>query len=156
MEGFQETLLQIQSFFFQATTTKDSQGWNAQGNGMVTVSNPENNIIIFEESGFLSLPNQQKQLKCHNTYRWTFETPERIKLEHLRFGEENPVYLFHLVCQDDHTFSSICPHICDKDLYTAHLQLSPRRIILVWEIEGNTKNERIEYHYSTTKVFAPH
>ncbi|KOY87218.1 hypothetical protein AD998_14615 [bacterium 336/3] len=156
MEGFQETLLNIQSFFFQATTTKDTQGWNAQGNGIVTVSSPKKDIIIFEESGLLTLPNQQKQFKCHNVYRWTFETEKRIKLEHLRFGEENPVYLFHLVYQDTNTFSSICPHICDKDLYTAHLQLAPRRIVLVWEIKGDTKNERIEYHYSTTKIFAPH
>jgi len=154
MIDFKETLHLMQSFFFEATTTKGLQGWTAKGNGVVAISSPESNIIIFEEKGTLKLPHQNKFFKCSNLYRWTFEIDNRIKLEHLRFGEENPVYLFHLAYQGNHTFSSVCPHVCDKDLYTAELTFTQKNIRLVWEINGDTKNEHIEYYYSATKIFA--
>ncbi len=140
-----EYLLQICHFEFTAHTILGTKGWEGTGKGEVKVAQIDANTLIFYEKGiFLT---QNKTVKCYNTYRWTFED-ELIKLEHLRFGTENPVLLFYMQGRQENEFISVCPHVCDKDLYKATLQITDHDIELTWRIEGEEKNEIIGYHYT--------
>ena len=143
--NLKESLLQIRYFEFTAQTTLGTKGWEGTGKGEVKVAQIDANTLIFYEKGVFLVQN--KTVKCYNTYRWTFEG-ELVKLEHLRFGIENPVLLFYMQGRQENKFVSVCPHVCDKDLYKATLQVTDHDIKLMWCIEGKEKNEAISYHYT--------
>ena len=134
----------ITKFSFEAKSTLGNNGWNGVGEGEVKVSLAEGNVVVFEEKGFFITP-QQKKLACKNVYRWTFQK-DIIQLEHLRFGFENPVFLFSLVPKNLSDWVSACPHLCDKDSYNANLTLMQQKIMIVWHIKGE-KDETISYIY---------
>jgi hypothetical protein len=102
-------------------------------------------IYLFHEKGVFS--THGKAISCYNTYRWTFQE-ELVQLEHIRFGKENPVHLFYMQGRQDNMMVSVCPHVCDKDLYQAYLEITEKSIELTWRIEGNEKDETIDYHYT--------
>ncbi len=154
LKALKEKFYLVQYFEFKASTQLGKNGWEGVGNGNVRIEKIDENTIIFYENGkFLSnIQNAQnekptKEIKCSNVYRWIFEE-ESIKLEHLRFGTENPVYLFDLIHFQDNKMISKCGHVCDKDLYNAELFLFDDKILLHWRIFGEEKNEIIEYVYT--------
>lgn len=145
LEVLKQRLLAIAHFSFEASTTLGTQGWQGTGKGNVKSYLDEAGNLIFEEKGLFCLPTG-KELPCTNVYRWTFET-DVVKLEHLRFGANNPVYLFHLGFVGEQKFVSVCPHACDRDFYEATLTLSETVISLLWIVRGQEKDEKIEYFY---------
>ena len=82
-----------------------------------------------------------------NTYRWMFCNSGNIKLEHLRFGKDNPVFLVELFPSGKNEWSSIQPHNCNDDLYYAELKLENNNIILSWNVKGPTENYRLKTRY---------
>jgi len=86
-----------------------STGWTGTGVGTVDVSQSAADALVYTESGTWT-PNGGKQLSFTNVYRWTL-LPETLRLEHLRFGPENPVYLFDLAVIDDSRLGSVAPHV---------------------------------------------
>ncbi len=140
----------ITQFSFEAKSTLGTNGWNGVGEGEVKVVQEQENVLIFEEKGFFITP-QHKKISCRNVYRWTFQkgvTQENItvQLEHLRFGMQNPVFLFLLVPTNPFDWVSACPRLCDKGAYHANMILSHAQIMLVWRINGE-KDETISYLY---------
>ena len=98
----------IRSLQFNASSASGT-GWNGTGIGKVDVSEPASGVLVYNESGSWSL-NSGKQLSFTNVYRWTRQ-PTTLRLEHLRFGADNPVYLFDLGITDDSRMTSVDPHI---------------------------------------------
>jgi hypothetical protein len=100
--------------------------------------------LIFRESG--SWTNQAgKEVAIHNTYRWKLED-RAIRLEHLRFGPDAPVFLFALEAVGPGKLASSCPHVCAEDRYRAIMELGePLR--LCWTVKGPAMDETIEYQY---------
>ncbi len=69
-------------------------------------------------------------------------------LEHLRFGEDHPVYLFDLALAGEREWRSVSPHLCREDCYSAVLIVGDDNIVLRWSVNGPRKQETIEYVYS--------
>lgn len=70
-----------------------------------------------------------------------------MRLEHLRYGADNPVFLFDLAHHSGCEWREAAPHHCADDRYSAVLTLDDHRIILAWTINGPRKDESIEYVY---------
>ncbi len=120
-------------------------GWNGAGNGTVVVARPEPASMTFTESGFWR-PEGGRDIRFHNVFRWS-ATGATIRLEHLRFGVEHPVYLFELAQAGEREWRSVSPHQCQEDCYAAILIVDNDRIILRWSIDGPWKQETVEYAY---------
>lgn len=78
------------------TECLDAKGKQTKSlSGFVKVEKPHNNEIIFNEK--LYWENESRLLiNSRNTYRWILVNSGNIKLEHLRFGKDDPVFLVEL------------------------------------------------------------
>lgn len=85
-------------------------------------------------------------MNFRNVFRWT-RIEGNIRLEHLRFGTDNPVFLFDMVCQTDGTWRETRPHPCRDDCYSATLRLEEERVLVRWSVNGPKRNETIDYIY---------
>lgn len=121
-------------------------GWNGCGVGTVVVSGAGDGGMTFHEAGTWR-PDAGGEIRFRNVYRWTV-LGDRVRLEHLRFGADHPVYLFDLVPGDDGAWRSDSAHVCGEDCYSAGLWVEDGEVVLRWAIDGPRKRERIEYRYS--------
>lgn len=137
-------LQQVRHLEFVAHSEGET-GWNGRGIGSVIIESPTTEVLVFQESGTWH-PVAGRVVSFRNAYRWT-RCKDTLRLEHLRFGEKHPVYLFDLAPDTDTTWSSIQPHLCREDEYTALLQLQDSSVLLNWKIIGPTKKEEIIYRY---------
>ena len=143
-EKLKDLFLRVETLSFLSMSDQQT-GWNGSGNGEVEVL-LEGNQIIFEETGTWE-NNQGKKFGFKNTYRWTLQEAS-LKLEHLRFGSNAPVYLFDLQQVSSKNWSSVCSHKCDLDDYTASMSVEENKILLNWKVNGPQKNETINYCYT--------
>ncbi len=122
-------------------------GWTGTGRGTVEVELVDAATILFHERGTWT-PEGGRGTKFTNVFRWTVDPDGRfIRLEHLRFGAEQPVYLFDLVPASEQILVSSEPHVCREDLYAARLEYDAEIVHLTWTITGPKKDERIAYWY---------
>jgi hypothetical protein len=133
--------------FRARSQSKSPSGWDGDGEGRVEVArNAE--VLIYREEGYW-VQSGGPRLRFTNTYRWTLDaTTGVIRLDHLRFGPRQPVYLFDLVSVGDQALESACPHVCRNDLYAARLSLEANTLRLDWSVRGLGKFEDIEYVYT--------
>jgi hypothetical protein len=125
--------------------SQSGTGWSGTGTGTVSVEVPAPESIVFRESGIWRSPGGG-DLAFRNVYRW-LRSEETVRLEHLRFGENHPVFLFDLASETDAVWSSVAPHLCRDDRYAARLELLPDSVSLQWNIRGPEKDEEILYRY---------
>jgi hypothetical protein len=119
-------------------------GWNGSGRGTVQV---EVATLVFREQGSW-IPSGGREVSFKNVFRWTADPEGQfIRLEHLRFGPGNPVYLFDLVPVLAHVLVSAEPHVCREDLYSARMEFDRAGVHLTWTITGPKKDERVTYLY---------
>ena len=115
--------------------------------GEVKTESAPPNEIIFNE--FVRWNNEDSLLiNSKNIYRWTNLTSGNIKLEHLRFGKDNPVMLVELTQVSESQWESIEPHNCNRDLYSAKLKIENGKLVLSWTVKGPTENYSLETIYS--------
>lgn len=123
-------------------------GWNGVGKGTVLVDLLDPVTMVFHERGAWT-PDGGQEINFRNVFRWTLDSEGRsIRLEHLRFGADNPVYLFDLVPVCAEALEATEPHVCREDLYAARMEYDQDVIRLSWTITGPRKNESIAYVYS--------
>ena len=102
--------------------------------------------IIFKE--YLRWENENNLLlNSKNVYRWSFLNTGNIKLDHLRFGKNNPVFLVELFKATENTWKSRGPHDCNSDLYFAELVLQNENPVLSWEVKGPSENYSLKTVY---------
>jgi len=117
-------------------------------NGKVEVEAHPKDSLIFNES--IKWENGDNLLiNSKNIYRWTFLEFGNIKLEHLRFGTDHPVFLVELAKSGEKKWKSIEPHKCGMDLYSAELYLKNKQLVLIWTVKGPTENYALKTVYST-------
>ncbi|MEZ5315598.1 MAG: DUF6314 family protein [Chlamydiales bacterium] len=117
------------------------------GKGLVTISYHGDIHCIFHERGSWQSNNHQ-EFNFRNVFRWTLNRFEGLlTLEHLRFGEKHPVFLFHLTPVNENTLESLHTHVCGKDTYFGKMTLLPPNLELIWRILGPKKNDKIRYTY---------
>ena len=136
-------LSRVRSLQFVAQSGS-ATGWKGRGRGSVVVEAFGDDVQTFTESGTWHT-EAGRELRFHNVYRWT-RTDPTLRLEHLRFGIDHPVYLFDLAQTGDGEWRSVSPHLCGEDRYSAVL-LVGNSLTLRWEVVGPTKQEVIEYDY---------
>lgn len=140
-------LSEITELRFVARSTKES-GWNCTGVGTVVVSKTTSKTIIYSETGTLKSESGQKS-NFSNIFRWTLnDLGNSIRLEHLRFGPDNPIFLFDLAPIRDQIWKSAVPHQCINDSYSAVLKWIGRQFEMRWTIKGPNKDEDLQYWYS--------
>lgn len=123
-----------------------SKEWNRRGKGEVLVTK-EPNSLLFHEKGHWLTPHGE-EVTFTNVFRWTFDRDAAlITLEHLRFGPDVPVFLFHLAPTSRHSLTSVDAHLCGGDTYFGKIQLDRYGLKLNWRVIGPKKNEEIDYFY---------
>jgi uncharacterized protein DUF6314 len=127
--------------------SKCTMEWNRKGKGAVHIKQ-EPNSLIFQESGTWHGEGERPHNYC-SSFRWTLNRLDKlISLEHLRLGEHNPIFLFHLVPSEDNRLESLTPHLCGEDSYFGWLKYTPLFIQMNFKTIGPKKNEEIEYIYT--------
>lgn len=126
----------------------DARGdtWTGTGHGTVTVEAPAPEVITFTEAGNWRAPSGT-EFAFNNVFRWSLTGPEQVRLEHLRFGPDNPVVLFDVAPTDGGGWAPVSPHVCVKDCYDAELRVLADGVWVGWTVTGPKKRERIEYTY---------
>lgn len=106
-----DKLAKIQTLAFSSTSQgQGNSGWNGIGKGQVQIRQENDNVLIFNENGSWT-SKEGKDFAFTNTFRWTLDRFQHlIMLEHLRFGEHKPVFLFQLAQVDNQTLESIIKH----------------------------------------------
>lgn len=119
---------------------------NYRSEGTVQVIQLEN-TLIFKETG--TWKHSKDRLTYTNTLRWTRHWgPNLLSLEHLRYGESHPVFLFYLIPQTARTLVSKAVHLCQDDTYFGKLCIEGNNLKLIWQTIGPSKRETIESIYS--------
>ncbi len=121
-------------------------GWNGIGAGSVVVESPHAGVLNFAEAGSWR-PAAGEETRFQNVFRWELLGTELVRMQHLRFGEGSPVYLFDLAPDAASSWYSVSPHLCNEDSYSAELRLEEWGVFLRWLITGPRKQECIEYEY---------
>lgn len=122
-------------------------GWRGSGTGRV-----EREIcgeqLYFTERGTFSPAHGDQCVQTYNEFIWQRLDERRIALSHSRFGRENPVKLFDLVCDPNRAlWMSERPHLCGDDLYSGTLAYSDAILHFHWTIGGPRKQESLHYQY---------
>ena len=143
-----DRLLTIRELVFEARSRATTNtGWVGSGQGTVQVEQVDGSTMLFYEKGSWTSEGG-REITFTNVYRWTADPDGRlIRLEHLRFGPGDPVYLFDLVPVGERVLESAEPHVCREDLYSARMEYDDATVRLTWAVTGPQKDERISYSY---------
>lgn len=115
--------------------------------GIVVTAREKKRGIIFEE--ILQWESGTgPEMNSKNTYRWALTESGTIKLEHLRFGRENPVFLVEFEPTASGKWETIVPHNCNNDLYSARLEIHKDSLLLSWNVKGPAENYSLKTIYS--------
>lgn len=139
-------LVQIRSLAFSIQSPL--QELQRKGRAEVIVKKPSENVLVFQEKGSW-MEGEMPIGSFSNSFRFTLDLPSLlITLEHLRYGENNPVFLFHLTFAGKHSLASASEHLCDQDSYLGHLTFASKGILFQWRVIGPQKNHFFSYHYT--------
>ena len=132
---------------FSSLSRPGGTGWNGHASGNVEIHQHTQNQILSTETGNWHSQHHTR-LSFFNRYRWTLcSGTNTIGLEHLRYGEHQPVKLFDLELEKPKHWVSREDHQCNFDRYSAKLTVSDAQINLDWQITGPQKNECVSYIY---------
>ncbi|HWG43698.1 MAG TPA: hypothetical protein VN688_13000 [Gemmataceae bacterium] len=102
-------LCRVRSLRFVAQSA-GATGWQGIGTGSVIVDASTDSALTFTESGSWQ-PTTGRSLRFSNVFRWSRINADLIRLEHLRFGTDHPVYLFDLAPKMSGEWTSVRPHL---------------------------------------------
>lgn len=145
MSGFWERLANTETLLFSAKTR---QGAMVLQNGKAEVKvTASSSTLIFEEKG-VWLVDELPGSSFTNSFRWTFDFSQSlISLEHLRYGPNRPVFLFHLAPTRPGVFESVDSHLCGEDTYLGNLIWNHKMVQFHWRVIGPRKNDELIYRY---------
>ena len=117
-----------------------------EGVGEVAVV-AQDETLLFQEKGQWIYPKTHA-LDFSNTLCWSFDRKtQMISLEHLRYGSNHPVFLFHLAPREPNHLESVAPHLCRDDCYSGRIEFDEKNIRFTWRILGPKKNEVLYHTY---------
>jgi hypothetical protein len=147
-----ERLNRLTRFSFKVNPSNSSLiGWQGEGSGLIkrrsehSQMTPGALLETIERGEYAIAP--QCKLTMHNHYLWQFEG-DHIRLTHLRFGWDKPVFLFDIIENKAGEIVTRQSHQCAADNYNALFTLLPEGISVQWHIQGPNKCEVLDYVYS--------
>lgn len=142
LEAFWQRAQQIKKVSIQTQS-------GGQAFGEVHVAQENERSLLFAEQGHW-LHLTKKPIDFTNHVRWSIDRAAGlIALEHLRYGADRPVFLFHLAPTGPNTLQSIDSHLCLEDCYFGRIEFTKQHIRLLWRILGPRKNEIQHHVYSS-------
>ena len=121
---------------------------SGQAFGNVCVKKENNETLLFTEKGQWVHQTCQ-DLDFSKVLRWSIDySAGMIALEHLHYGSNRPVFLFHLAPIGPKSLQSIDSHLCLNDCYFGRIDFNERHIRFLWRILGPRKNEILYHIYS--------
>ncbi len=141
LKHFWERLLKVQKLCLcVGSQGKEERG----GEAVVTPLLSDARTLIFQEVGEWDKPKST----FRNRFRWSLDLKNTlITLEHLRYGEKRPVFLFHLKPTSEGRLESLDAHLCGEDTYLGSLTWDLEKILFHWRIIGPKKNQQMQYLY---------
>lgn len=119
-----------------------------QAFGKVSICREKENVLLFTEQGEWAHEEAQG-IHFNKTLRWSIDySAGVISLEHLHYGANRPVFLFHLAPTGSKSLQSIDSHLCLSDCYFGRITFSEKNIQFLWRILGPRKNEVLYHVYS--------
>ena len=123
-------------------------GWDGEGKGGVAVGEPAPGVLVFEEQGhWQAAAPGREPTAFRNVFRWSAQPSGALRLEHLRRGPEQPVFLFDMAPTAEGHWREIEAHQCAADRYAATLVCEGPLLQVRWTIAGPRKREAIHYTY---------
>lgn len=132
---------------FVRVTNYRKGGSNGYYKGQVVLDRKTSDTVIFQEKGI----EQNTGMHVSNTYRWVYRDGLDVSLEHLRQGEEYPVFLtkYQVI---DKLLKAMSNHLCAQDIYQSRLTLQDAYLELVWKVRGPAKNGFVLTRYFSSKM----
>lgn len=144
--GLWERLSKSQTLVFSAKTRQGEQKKVQSGKAEVSVIQAPS-TLIYQEKGYW-LNDDLPGTVFTNAFRWSLDQSQSlISLEHLRYGLNRPVFLFHLAPVRAGIFESVDSHLCLEDTYLGSLIWNEKSIHFHWRIIGPRKNDELIYRY---------
>jgi len=124
-------------------------GQDRVGKGQVLVApSIDTTTLLFHEVGSWQAVGSQRDISFKNVFRWNLDQNKgMVSLEHLRFGFDQPVFLFYLIPIKKNLLTSLDFHVCKEDIYFAAILWDNDSIRLKWRIVGPKKDEAIDCCY---------
>jgi sugar-specific transcriptional regulator TrmB len=145
--AFWEQLQKVETLSFSAKIRQEDTQTIKIGKAEVEVTAPTSTTIIFQERGHW-MHDQEPETAFSNSFKWTLDlSSSLIALEHLRYGINRPVFLFHLTPTHSHFLESVDAHLCAEDTYLGNVTWNQKSINFHWRIIGPNKNQHLTYHY---------
>lgn len=142
-----ERLKGVHRLTLSATQIAQPQLQDRQAQAEVSVESEGENTLIFREKGHWFL-QEQEEMTFSNVFRWQLDLScSLISLEHLRYGDQHPIFLFHLRRVKPYHLQACDPHLCADDCYGADLRWNRRTIDLHVRTIGPDKNTYLQYCY---------
>ena len=140
LDAFWQRLATVQRVSIQTQLS-----WQAFGE--VCVAKEKRDTLLFTEKGRW-VNRFPEDMDFSNVLRWSLDRDAGlIALEHLRYGPNRPVFLFHLAPTGPQTLQSIDSHLCRNDCYFGRIEFTAQHIRFFWRIIGPHKNEILHYSY---------
>ena len=142
-----EHLMSVRHVHFEAKIDQLGERRRRKGEGEVMVIKEGASQLIFQEKGLTS-DGEGSSIRFTNTFRWTLDRSAcLLTLEHLRFGKERPVFIFHLAPSGEASLASQDSHLMEGDTYLGQIDFDRNGLRLLWRVIGPVKNEQVESHY---------
>ncbi|MFT5809198.1 MAG: hypothetical protein ACI9LG_003529 [Moritella dasanensis] len=149
-------LNRLNIFSFKVNSDNESvTGWQGEGQGLIkrrgsvtdeSVEPELGSIVETIERGDYHVSADRK-VPMHNQYLWQFQG-DHIRLTHLRFGWDKPVFLFDIIENKQGQLVTRQSHQCAADNYDASFVLHADSLDMQWRIQGPKKHEVLDYIYS--------
>lgn len=145
--AFWKRLQKIKTISFTAKLRHHERESIKTGHGEANATLQNENLIILQERG-VWFDEEKPEHTFHNTLRWSLDINSGlIALEHLRYGESKPVFLFHLAPQGQGVLESVDAHLCSDDTYLGTIIWNEESIDFRWRVIGSRKNDELQYRY---------
>lgn len=148
LSTFWAHLSRVQRLVVSAKSHHHGQKHFKNGIADVQTLSVEPSVLIFQEKGRW-IHDADCETAFSNCFRWTLDlNAGLITLEHLRYGVDHPVFLFHLTLKQPGLLESLDAHLCGEDTYLGNIIWDKTKIDFHWRIVGAQKNEYLSYRYT--------
>ena len=146
--NFWDQLAQVHSLVFSVISHHPSNPTAQIGKAEVLVKKVSEHVVIFQEKGHWLIDDVPSRA-FSNSFRFSLDLKTSlVSVEHLRYGENHPVFLFHLALSGAKRLESVEAHVCGQDTYVGNFSWDEKGLKFQWRVIGPKKNDQLTYYYT--------